>query len=86
MSTFQLGCFVTHQKLPELGAGEVIASEKGALRIRFAGGERSFSEEIAQHHLTITMEGPPPAPAKKAAKRKSTKKASNPSTPVKAAS
>jgi hypothetical protein len=74
MSNFQLGCFVTHQKLPDLGAGEVVASEKGALRIRFAGGERSFSEEIAQHHLTVTIEGPPPAPVKKAARRKAATK------------
>jgi hypothetical protein len=74
MSNFQLGCFVTHQKLPDLGAGEVVASEKGALRIRFAGGERSFSEEIAQHHLTVTIEGPPPAPVKKTARKKAVKK------------
>jgi hypothetical protein len=82
MSNFQLGCFVTHQKLPELGAGEVVASEKGALRIRFAGGERSFSEEIAQHHLTVTIEGPPPVAAKKAARRKAApKKAAAAKTP-----
>ncbi len=66
MSAFQLGSFVTHQKLPELGAGEIVACERGAMRIRFAGGERSFAEEVVQQHLTLSVEGPPPAPASKA--------------------
>jgi hypothetical protein len=74
MSIYQLGCFVTHQKMPELGAGEVVSSDKGALRIRFAGGERSFSEEIAHQHLTITMEGPPPEAPKKAKRKAAVRK------------
>ncbi len=74
MSGFQVGSFVTHQKLPELGAGEVVGSDRGALRIRFAGGERTFSEEIAQHHLIVSVEGPPPATVHKAGQRKSARK------------
>ena len=43
MSQFELGCYVVHAKLPDLGSGEVLSAEKGAVRIRFASGERSFS-------------------------------------------
>lgn len=67
MANFEAGSFVTHAKLPELGSGEVISLDKGMMRIRFASGERSFANELAAKHLTITQE----APAKPAPKRAS---------------
>ena len=76
MSHFETGSYVVHAKLPELGSGEVLAAEKGAVRIRFASGERNFSVEFAAKHLTITAEPPEKAaPAKSKARAKKAKAA-----------
>lgn len=65
MSQIVPGSFVVHAKLPELGSGEVLWSEKGTLRVRFACGERSFLAEWASQHLSVVIAAPPPrAPAK----------------------
>jgi hypothetical protein len=74
MSTFELGSYVTHAKMPELGAGEILAAEKGTIRIRFESGDRSFLWDLVAAHLTMTAEAPPPrsAPAKR---KRATKKA-----------
>ncbi len=70
----ETGCYVVHAKLPELGTGEVMAAEKGCLRIRFASGERNFNIDFVAPHLTVTTEAPAkPTPAK----RKSRAKASS---------
>lgn len=68
MSTPAIGSYVTHAKMPELGAGEITASDKGAVRIRFASGDRNFIWELVANHLTVTNEAPP-APAPKSTKR-----------------
>lgn len=61
MSSLEIGSYVTHTKLPELGAGEILASEReGAIRIRFASGERNFIWELVAAHLRITDEIPAP--------------------------
>lgn len=71
MSAHEPGSFVTHAKLPELGSGEVMSSEKGTMRIRFASGERAFVIAAAEPHLLVTQEAPPrPAPTKRAAAKK----------------
>lgn len=73
MSTPEIGSYVTHDKLPDLGAGEILASEKGAVRIRFASGDRNFVWDMVRGHLSITLEAPAPQakstrkPRKKAA-------------------
>jgi len=67
MSTPQIGSYVTHAKMPELGAGEILTSDKGAVRIRFASGERNFIWDMVAGHLTVTTEAPAPPP--KASKR-----------------
>lgn len=67
MSKVQVGSFVTHAKLMELGSGEVISIDRGEVRIRFASGDRAFVGDLALAHLTTTDE--PPAPAKAAPKR-----------------
>jgi hypothetical protein len=65
MIAIETGSYVVHAKLPELGTGEVLAAEKGAVRIRFASGERNFSIDFVAPHLTVTAEAPPkPQPAK----------------------
>ena len=73
MFSIETGCYVVHAKLPELGSGEVLATDKGAVRIRFASGERSFSIDFAGPHLTVTAEAPAkaaPTKAKGRAKKK----------------
>ena len=80
MSAIALGSYVVHAKLPELGIGEVLAAEKGSVRIRFASGERSFSMDFAAQHLTVTEEAPPP-PATKGKARARAKKAVAKGTP-----
>jgi hypothetical protein len=65
VSSFEIGSYVTHTKLPELGTGEILASERGAIRIRFASGDRNFLWELVAAHLEITLE-PPAMPAKSA--------------------
>jgi hypothetical protein len=72
MSQIVTGSFVVHAKLPELGSGEVLWSEKGTLRLRFACGERSFLAELASPHLSVVVAGPPSRPP---AKAKRTRKA-----------
>jgi hypothetical protein len=67
MSAHEPGSFVTHAKLPELGSGEVISSDKGTVRIRFASGERAFLIEAVERHLSVTQEAPAAAPAPKRA-------------------
>lgn len=77
MSTPQIGSYVTHAKMPELGAGEILTSDKGAIRIRFASGERNFIWDLVAGYLTVTTEAPErplTKPSKRARK-----------TPVKAA-
>lgn len=75
MSLHEPGSFVTHAKLPELGSGEVVAADKGTMRIRFASGERDFLIEAVEQHLTVTQEAPPPAAPKRATKAKAKAKA-----------
>jgi hypothetical protein len=72
--SFQVGSYVLHRKLAELGAGEIVKSDQGALRIRFASGERNFSEALAGKHLEITSEPPAPPPKAPARKKPSRKK------------
>jgi len=76
MSTNLIGAFVTHAKLLELGSGEVLAAEKGTLRVRFSSGERLFLAASVQPHLTVTVERPAPTPVATRASKK--KKAAKP--------
>jgi hypothetical protein len=69
MSTIARGCYVTHDKLPELGSGEVVTLDQGVTRIRFAAGERAFSTSMVAQHLTVTERAPAPRAATKAARR-----------------
>jgi hypothetical protein len=78
MSTIAIGSYVTHSKLPELGAGEVLGSEKGAVRIRFASGDRNFIWDLVAAHLTTTEEAPV---LKKSASPKSAKRVRKPAAP-----
>ena len=61
------GSFVTHAKLPELGSGEIVSYDRGAVRIRFASGERQFLVDTAAPHLVVTLEAPARASAPKRA-------------------
>jgi len=73
MSSYPVGCYVTHAKLSDLGSGEVTMVGKGAIRIRFASGERNFDEASADPHLQVTAAAPvmaAAAPARKRAARK----------------
>ena len=63
MFHIETGSYVVHAKLPELGTGEIVGSEKGCVRIRFASGERNFNVDFVSPHLAVTLE----APAKPAA-------------------
>jgi DNA-directed RNA polymerase subunit K/omega len=72
-TTIAIGSYVTHSKLPDLGSGEVLAAEKGTIRIRFASGERAFQIDIVAPHLVVTDEAP--ARPVTAAKRARAKKA-----------
>jgi hypothetical protein len=75
MTAVEPGSYVTHAKLPELGSGEVISSDKGTMRIRFASGERSFLVEAVEQHLLVTQEAPPPpTPTKRATKKAKAKR------------
>jgi hypothetical protein len=78
MFHIQAGSYVVHAKLPELGSGEIVASEKGCVRIRFASGERNFNVEFVAPHLTVTVEAPakPAASTGKKSKAKSKARAS----------
>jgi hypothetical protein len=74
VSAIAVGSYVTHAKLPDLGSGEVLAAEKGTIRIRFASGERAFQLAIVAPHLVLTDEAPA-RPQSAAAKRSRAKKA-----------
>lgn len=68
------GSYVKHAKMLDLGSGEVMSSEEGKIRIRFASGERSFLYERVVEHLTVTTEAVP-VPTTKPKKAASKKKA-----------
>lgn len=68
------GSYVTHNKLPELGSGQVVSSEKGTIRIRFASGERNFLIDAVRLYLEVSAEGPP-LPASSARKSRARSKA-----------
>lgn len=61
MSCIELGSYVVHAQLPELGTGEVLLADDGDMRIRFASGERTFAEAFVAPHLSITTIAPMPA-------------------------
>ena len=65
MLFFQVGSYVVHKKLEELGSGEIVKLDEVGIRIRFASGERLFSEALVAPHLQVTQEAPvlPPRPA-----------------------
>lgn len=67
---------VTHSKLPELGVGEILASDGERISIRFASGERNFVSALVSPHLVVTTEAVPPTPGKARAPR--AKKAAKP--------
>ena len=69
MSQIVPGSFVVHAKLPELGRGEVLWTEKGTVRLRFACGERSFLIAFASDHLSVVMAGPAPRPPAKRSRK-----------------
>jgi hypothetical protein len=52
------GSYVIHNKLPELGSGEILSVDKGATRVRFASGERNFLTSVVEQHLTVTLAAP----------------------------
>ncbi len=66
MSNIVPGAFVVHAKLADLGSGEVLSADKGALKVRFASGERSFVTDMVAQYLTVTVEGPAPRATAKA--------------------
>ena len=63
------GSFVTHAKLPELGAGEIMSAHDGSVLIRFTTGARTFKVKLVVPHLVVTFAAPAPTPAPKKAKR-----------------
>lgn len=70
---FNVGSYVVHKKLAELGSGEIIKHEMSMVSIRFASGVRNFSEAIVGAFLEKTTEAPvmpPPAAKRKAAAKK----------------
>ena len=71
---FHVGSYVVHKKLAELGPGEVVKVEMGAIRIRFASGERNFLESLASKHLEVTSEPPVVPPSAAGRKRAATAK------------
>lgn len=77
MLFFQVGSYVIHKKLEELGSGEIVKVDEAGLRIRFASGERLFSETLVAPHLQVTREVPvPPPPATPARKPSKARKRS----------
>jgi hypothetical protein len=69
------GSYVTHNKLPELGSGEILSAHDGMVCIRFASGNRTFKHDLVVAHLKVTSEAPQPAPAKAKRPRKEAAKA-----------
>jgi hypothetical protein len=58
-----LGSYVVHAKLPELGAGEIVAAAEGRVLIRFGFGARDFNVHSVSPHLSISADSPAkPAP------------------------
>lgn len=53
------GSYVTHVKLPELGAGEILFVEHGSTSIRFASGVRTLKVDVVQQYLVVTTPAPP---------------------------
>ena len=75
MNILLVGTCVVHAKLPELGNGEVIASDGDRVSIRFASGVRNFVFRVVAPHLTVTSEAPPLAkPARSARPARASKK------------
>jgi hypothetical protein len=58
MLVFHVGSYVIHKKLEELGSGEIVKLDETGMRIRFASGERLFSEALVAPHLEVTREAP----------------------------
>jgi hypothetical protein len=73
VSSFEIGNYVLHAKLPELGAGEILAADKGAVRIRFASGDRNFIWDLVAAHLKMTDEGPVAPPSGKRTRKAAAK-------------
>jgi hypothetical protein len=73
MSDFETGSYVSHAKLSALGTGEVLGSEKGNIRIRFASGERQFVFQLVEQHLALTFDFPRPVAAKRASRARTKK-------------
>jgi hypothetical protein len=74
--SFLVGSYVVHRKLAELGSGEIMKSEMGTITIRFASGERRFSESHLGTHLERTNVAPvlPPPTRRGASKKKAAAK------------
>ncbi|HTU61594.1 MAG TPA: hypothetical protein VMF89_24230 [Polyangiales bacterium] len=76
MISHRVGTYVTHAKLPDLGSGEIIASDGNRFSIRFASGERSFVCALTEKHLTVTTEAPAASkPSRAPSKSRAPKKA-----------
>lgn len=76
MISQRVGAYVTHAKLPDLGSGEIVASDGNRFSIRFASGERSFVCALTEKHLTVTTEAPVPTkPSRSPSKPRAPKKA-----------
>jgi len=76
MISHRVGTYVTHAKLPELGSGEIVASDGNRFSIRFASGERSFVCALTEKHLTVTTEAPAASkPSRAPSKSRAPKKA-----------
>lgn len=71
MSSIVPGSYITHAKLLELGSGEVLSIDKGAIRVRFASGQRTFLTSVVEQHLTVTAAAPAAATKATAGKSKS---------------
>jgi hypothetical protein len=73
MLFFQVGSYVIHKKLEELGSGEIVQVDEAGMRIRFASGERLFSAALVAPHLEVTREAPVLPPPAAAARKRSSK-------------
>lgn len=71
MSFIVPGSYITHAKLLDLGSGEVLSVDKGAIRVRFASGQRTFLTSAVEQHLTVTEAAPAPLAKATAARSKS---------------
>src|SRR5687768_4582514 len=60
VSDFEPGSYVSHARLTALGTGEVVLTEKGNIRIRFASGDRQFVLALVKEHLALTFDFPRP--------------------------